>query len=222
VIAAVVGLLISQSTGKGTKVATTVPTTTPSTTPVHAGFGSTACPKADGSSVRRTSFPAPPQKCIVDGKTYTAAMVTDAGTMTIALDVKRAPITVNNFVFLARYHFFDGLKFHRVVPGFVDQGGDPKGDGTGGPGYQFVDELPASGAYKVGSMAMANNGANTNGSQFFIIVGAQGTQLPPSYSLFGMVTQGIDVAHKIEADGAADPSPPKVVHKMLTVTISES
>jgi cyclophilin family peptidyl-prolyl cis-trans isomerase len=233
-VIAIIAILVSQSTGgsnKSSTTASTVPTTAagPSTTAAPGTtvaaapptYGSTPCPKADGSSPKTESFPAPPQKCIVDGKTYTATMTTDVGTMTIALNAKAAPLTVNNFVFLARYHFYDGLTFHRVIPGFVDQGGDPQGSGAGGPGYQFADELPAAGAYQVGSLAMANSGPNTNGSQFFIIVGPQGTSLPPSYSLFGMVTQGIDVAHKIEADGTSGGTP-KVTHKMLTVTITET
>src|SRR5205807_908721 len=103
----------------------------------------------------------------------------------------------------------------------VDQGGDPQGTGQGGPGYQFADELPKAGSYKVGSLAMANSGPNTNGSQFFIIVGNQGTSLPPNYSLFGQVTDGVDVAHKIEGDGDSS-GKPKVVHKMTKVTITES
>jgi cyclophilin family peptidyl-prolyl cis-trans isomerase len=101
------------------------------------------------------------------------------------------------------------------------QGGDPKGDGTGGPGYQFADELPQKGAYKIGSLAMANSGPNTNGSQFFVITGDQGVSLPPSYSLFGSVTDGMDVVKKIEADGDTSGTP-KVVHKMVKVTIEES
>ena len=145
--------------------------------------------------------------CIDPNHRYTATIETSHGTMVAQLDALGAPKTVNNFVFLARYHFFDGLTFHRVIPGFVVQGGDPQGTGAGGPGYTFADELPAAGAYKIGSLAMANSGPHTNGSQFFIIVGSQGTQLPPQYSLFGMVTSGIDVAHKIEADGTQSGTP---------------
>jgi cyclophilin family peptidyl-prolyl cis-trans isomerase len=181
-----------------------------------------ACPPADGSATRTTEFPAPPDaSCTTKGKTYKATFETDAGTFHVTFDSVAAPKTVNNFVYLARYHYFDGLTFHRVIPGFVVQGGDPKGDGTGGPGYQIADELPKAGAYKVGSLAMANSGPNTNGSQFFVITGDQGVKLPPSYSLFGQVTDGIDIVKKIEADG--DPSgTPKVVHKMVKVTIQES
>ena len=183
--------------------------------------GDTPCPAADGSAPRTVKFAKAPPMCIDASKTYTATMETDAGTMKIALDAKAAPKTVNNFVVLSRYHFFDGLTFHRVIPGFVDQGGDPLGTGAGDPGYKFADELPKAGSYKVGSLAMANSGPNTNGSQFFIIVGDQGVALPPSYSLFGQVSDGIDVAHKIENDGNSSGTP-KVVHKMTKVTITES
>ena len=178
------------------------------------------CPNPDGTSPKQQHFDGPPPMCIDPARRYSAEMVTTKGTMRLALDPMAAPKTVNNFVFLARYHFFDGLTFHRVIPGFVVQGGDPQGTGAGGPGYTFADELPAAGAYKIGSLAMANSGANTNGSQFFIITGSDGVQLPPQYSLFGMVTSGIDVAHKIEADGTSSGTP-KVVHKMVSVTITE-
>ena len=149
-----------------------------------------------------------------------AKVETDAGAFTIELDPGKAPVTVNNFVSLARFHYYDGIVFHRVIPGFVIQGGDPQGTGTGGPGYQFADELPRQGEYRVGSLAMANSGRDTNGSQFFVITGDQGVALPPNYALFGQVTSGLDVVKKIEADG--DPSgTPRVVHKMTKVTITE-
>src|SRR5262245_1712835 len=137
--------------------------------------------------------------CIDPAKRYTASVVTSKGTMTIALDPIAAPQTVNNFVFLARYHYFDGVVFHRIIPGFVLQGGDPKGTGTGGPGYRFADELPAPGRYELGSLAMANAGPNTNGSQFFVISGPAGVGLPPHYSLFGKVVAGLDVVAAIDA-----------------------
>ena len=180
------------------------------------------CPKPDGSSPHYTKFSNPPAMCIDPAKKYTANIQTDVGTITAALDPTATPKTANNFVFLAGYHFFDGIIFHRVVPGFVIQGGDPTGTGSGGPGYTFGDELPKAGAYKIGSLAMANSGPNTNGSQFFIITGQQGVSLPPNYSLFGQVTSGSDVMSKIDADGAADPNPPKVIHRMVKVTITES
>src|SRR6202161_4287898 len=150
-------------------------------------------PAADGSSEPRRSFKGEPPIFIDAAKRYTATMVTSKGTMTIALDPQAAPRTVNSFVFLARYHYFDGIVFHRVIPGFVLQGGDPTGTGTGGPGYKFADELPAAGKYQVGSLAMANAGPNTNGSQFFVISGPDGVDLPPLYSLFGAVVTGGEV-----------------------------
>jgi len=126
------------------------------------------CPPADGSAPKTQHFDGPPPMCIDLSKRYSAEMVTSKGTMVFALDAVSAPRTVNNFVFLARYHYFDGIVFHRIIPGFVLQGGDPKGNGTGGPGYSFEDELPSPGRYELGSLAMANAGPNTNGSQFFV------------------------------------------------------
>lgn len=179
------------------------------------------CPNPDGSSERRTRFDAPPPMCIDPDRTYTARMVTSHGPMTIALDPVRAPKTVNNFVFLARYHFFDGLDFHRVVPGFVLQGGCPEGTGRGGPGYRFEDELPPPGRYEIGSLAMANAGPDTNGSQFFVISGPSGVRLPPQYSLFGKVVAGMDTVAAIDALGQGD-GPPREKVTIESVTITES
>ena len=153
-------------------------------------------------------------------KRYTATMVTSHGTMVIALDPLAAPKTVNSFVFLARYHYYDGVIFHRIIPGFVLQGGDPTGTGTGGPGYKFEDELPAPGRYQVGSLAMANAGPNTNGSQFFIISGSDGVRLPPQYALFGAVVSGGDVVTKIDALGTRSGKPSEDV-VIESVTIAE-
>jgi peptidylprolyl isomerase/peptidyl-prolyl cis-trans isomerase B (cyclophilin B) len=181
-----------------------------------------SCPNADGSSPKTTKFPAAPGLCINPTKKYTAEMKTNKGTMTIELDAKKAPKTVNNFVYLSRYHYYDGVSFHRIIPGFVVQGGDPLGTGAGDPGYKFADELPKAGQYEVGSLAMANAGPNTNGSQFFIIVGDQGVQLPPKYSLFGKVTSGIEVAKALEAVGSEGAGTPKEPVQMDSVTITES
>jgi cyclophilin family peptidyl-prolyl cis-trans isomerase len=186
-----------------------------------AAQASVTCPPINGSTQRITHFTQAPPMCISTNKTYVATVKTDVGTFKIKLDPKTAPLTTNNFVFLARYRFFDGIIFHRVIPGFVVQGGDPTGTGTGGPGYTFKDELPKAGAYKIGSVAMANSGPNTNGSQFFIVVGPSGEQLPPSYSLFGQVVSGMNVVQKIASDGSASGTP-KVVHHMISVTISQS
>jgi cyclophilin family peptidyl-prolyl cis-trans isomerase len=181
----------------------------------------TECPAADGSSPKRQKFEGPPPMFIDAAVRYSAGMVTSKGTLTIALDPIAAPKTVNNFVVLARYHYFDGIVFHRVIPGFVLQGGDPLGTGTGGPGYRFEDELPKPGRYELGSLAMANSGPNTNGSQFFIISGPQGARLPPSYSLFGKVIRGLDVVVAIDAIGHQSGRPKERV-VIESVTITES
>src|SRR2546430_12447497 len=122
----------------------------------------TDCPAADGSSPKQQRFDGPPPMCIDPSKRYTAEMVTSKGTITIALDPVMAPTTGNNFVFLARYHYFEGIFFHRVIPGFVLQGGDPQGTGTGGPGYKFSGELPPPGRYQLGLLAPANARPGSN------------------------------------------------------------
>ena len=182
----------------------------------------TECPKADGSSPQKRRFDGPPPMCIDPAKGYTAEMVTSKGTMVIALDPAAAPQTVNNFVVLARYHYFDGIHFHRVIPGFMLQGGDPEGSGRGGPGYKFADELPKAGRYELGSLAMANAGPNTNGSQFFIISGPDGMRLPPQYSLFGKVVKGLEVVGAIDALGSPGAGTPKEKVVIESVTITES
>jgi len=179
------------------------------------------CPPADGSAPKTVRFAGPPPMCVDPVHRYTATMVTSKGTMVFALDATGAPVAVNSFVFLARYHFFDGIAFHRIIPGFVVQGGDPTGTGTGGPGYRFADELPKPGRYEIGSLAMANAGPNTNGSQFFVISGDQGTALPPLYSLFGRAVSGLDVLAAIEATGNPSGRPGEAV-VIESVTIAES
>lgn len=183
--------------------------------------GATECPPEDGAKVRVTAFEAAPPMCIDETRAYTATISTDAGEVTVELDAEAAPRTVNNFVVLARYRFYDGLAFHRVIQDFMVQGGDPVGDGGGGPGYEFEDELPQAGEYEIGSVAMANAGPDTNGSQFFIVTGEAGAGLPPSYSLFGTVTSGMDVVEAIEADGSVGDGAPARVHRIESVRISE-
>jgi cyclophilin family peptidyl-prolyl cis-trans isomerase len=178
-------------------------------------------PAADGSSPKTQRFDAPPPMVIDPAKRYSAEMTTSKGAMTIGLDAVSAPGTVNNFVFLARWHYYDGISFHRIIPGFMAQGGDPEGSGRGGPGYRFDDELPAPGRYEVGSVAMANAGPNTNGSQFFIVSGPDGCALPPSYSLFGKVVKGLDVVQAIESVGTRSGAPSEAV-TIESVTISEA
>ena len=135
-----------------------------------------------------------PELMIDKNKTYKAVLRTTAGDMEIALNAKETPITANNFVYLARQGFYDGTNFHRVLKGFMIQGGDPQGDGRGGPGYRFDDES-FTGSYSRGVVAMANAGPNTNGSQFFIMHADY--PLPPNYVIFGKVVNGLDTLDKI-------------------------
>jgi len=187
--------------------------------------GTAECPAADGSSERITSFTESPPTCIDTTATYTAEIDTTLGVMTVELDAAKAPETVNNFVFLARYHYYDGTPFHRIIPGFVIQGGDAVGDplGTGDPGYAIDEEPPELGEYTVGSLAMAKGqGPTTTGSQFFIVTGPQGEALPPEYSLFGSVTNGLDVALDIEQIPTTPLDQPTEEIYINSITISES
>ena len=129
-------------------------------------------------------------------KQYIATIETNKGTMRAELYPQDAPQTVNNFVYLAREGYYDGVPFHRVIPGFMVQTGDPTGTGSGGPGYRFEDE-PVTRPYEIGTLAMANAGPDTNGSQFFIVQGRDGTRLPPNYTIFGKVTDGLDTLNAI-------------------------
>lgn len=160
----------------------------------QASFGAPLPPINPPANVHQYS--AAPAMSIDTSKLYRATITTPRGAIVLCLEPRLAPATVNNFVTLARNHFFDGLTFHRVVPGFVIQGGDPKGDGSGGPGYQFPDE-PVRQPYTVGAVAMANSGPNSNGSQFFICSGDQCTSLQPKYNLFGHVQSGQSVVSAI-------------------------
>jgi len=156
----------------------------------------------------KRTYDGEPPLTIDRSRTYTATLDTSCGTIVIRLDASAAPRTVNNFVFLARERFYDGLTFHRAVPGYVIQGGDPRGDGTGDAGYEFADELPDDG-YPTGAVAMANSGPDTNGSQFFIVTG-DASFLGNDYSRFGRVVRGLDAARRIEslAPPEADPGDP--------------
>ena len=185
------------------------------------------CPAADGSAAQQREFTEAPPLCIDPAKTYTAVVSTNHGDFTVELDPTAAPATVNSFVVLARYHYFDDTICHRIIPGFVVQCGDPDATGTGGPGYAIPDELPVEGAYQVGSLAMANSGPDTNGSQFFVITGDNGASLPPSYSLFGQVTDGLDdTVVALDALGNPDETangvPPLEEVRIESVTITET
>ncbi|MBI3397067.1 peptidylprolyl isomerase [Candidatus Woesebacteria bacterium] len=155
------------------------------------------------SSNSPTPGQTPPPVQIDKNKKYQAVLKTDYGDITIELNVTKTPITANNFVFLAQKGFYNGTIFHRVMSGFMIQGGDPTGTGAGGPGYKFNDES-FDGTYIRGTVAMANSGPNTNGSQFFIM--HKDTPLPKNYVIFGKVVKGIEVVDKIaESKVEADP-----------------
>jgi cyclophilin family peptidyl-prolyl cis-trans isomerase len=180
-------------------------------------------PPFDGSAPKRQQFSEPPEMGIDPAKRYTATMSTSMGDLVIALDAVKAPATVNNFVFLALNHYYDGVIFHRIINGFMCQGGDPTGTGRGGPGYKFADELPKSGQYEIGSVAMANAGPNTNGSQFFLISGKSGVQLPPQYSLFGKVVKGLEIVDEMQrvATGGGDRPKTDVVINSVAITVAD-
>jgi cyclophilin family peptidyl-prolyl cis-trans isomerase len=169
--------------------------------PDTAASGGT-CSGGKLASIKRSgerNFKAPPDRIIDPSKTYTAKMKTVKGDITISLAAADAPNTVNNFVFLSCDGYYDGLTFHRFEPNFVIQGGDPRGDGRGGPGYVFGDEFsPKQRHSGPGILSMANAGPGTNGSQFFITLAAA-PHLDDKHSVFGKVTAGMDVVEKIRA-----------------------
>ena len=221
----------SLNLGSTTTIDPNLPTTTltplPSTIAGATLTGDTPCPAADGSSPRTITFAKAPPTCIDATKTYTAVVTTNKGAYTMQLDAGAAPLTVNNFVVLARYHYFDNTICHRAIPAFAVQCGDPTGTGKGGPGYTFADELPATGSYKLGSVAMANSGANTNGSQFFVITGDNGVALSAKYTLFGQVTDGLDTTVKAldalgNPDQAANGVPPLEQIIVQSVIVTET
>ena len=230
-IAVVVGVALIISVSGGSDSTSTSDTTvdTAATAPVEgrAITGDTPCPAVDGSEARASTFENAPSNCLDASKTYTAVVTTNKGEFSIVLDQTKAPLAANNFVTLARYKYFDNTQCHRAILDFVVQCGDPTATGSGGPGYSFADELPQAGEYKLGSIAMANSGPNTNGSQFFIITGDQGVTLPPSYTLFGQVTSGLDTTVPAlnaasNPDPAANGVPPIETLTIVSVVITES
>jgi cyclophilin family peptidyl-prolyl cis-trans isomerase len=196
---------------------TTQPTVTTATAPT--------CPT--GTVERHIKFTHAPPTCIDVHATYLATVKTDVGTFVIRLPAAQNPVAVNNFVFLSRWHFYNGIIFQRVIPGFMNQGGDPTGTGAGGPGYQWTGNTPKGctttrtrgTCYPLGAVAMANSGTpSTNGSQFFIM-NTNGYPLPALYTRFGQVTSGISVVKAIAASGSQSGTP-TVVHHMISVTIT--
>ena len=237
--AVIIGSIILFKSNSSTRKSSSTTSSTTATTGKDAALQKAAnakavaagCPASTATRANTLSFSAPPMT-IDTSKTYVAHVVTTTGSFDITLDAKAAPTTVNNFVFLANEGYFHCVIFHRVIPGFMDQTGDPTGTGQGGPGYTISDENPPKAAnaaqqYPLGSVAMANTGqANTGGSQFFIVAGAQGEGLPNTYALFGTVTTGMPTVQIINKEGNANPSaggvPPAVTQRILTVTVSSS
>jgi cyclophilin family peptidyl-prolyl cis-trans isomerase len=182
-----------------------------------------ASPRPQGEASAK-QWSSPPAMAIDANKQYSATISTTMGDIEANLLAKEAPTTVNNFVFLAREGFYENVKFHRIIRGFMVQTGDPTGTGAGGPGYQFVDE-PVTGQYTRGTLAMANAGRNTNGSQFFIVHGEQ-VQLPPNYTIFGRVTNGLNVLDQIASvpvsmSRGGENSVPQTDVRITKVTITE-
>lgn len=242
VIGSVWGLTGSSPSAPSTTTKATTSTGGSTTTTTATGSATTqaaanslavaaGCPAKPTTRVNNLQWSSAPPMTINTTATYYAHFETTAGNFTVALNPKEAPQTVNNFVFLASHEYYDCVIFHRVIPGFMLQGGDPTGTGMGGPGYTIADEFPTKTAnaavqYPLYSIAMANTGAaHSGGSQFFIITGAEGEALPNSYSLFGSLISGTDTAMKINNDG--DPNANdgtgtalKITHRILHVTIS--
>jgi cyclophilin family peptidyl-prolyl cis-trans isomerase len=216
VLALLATLLFTKKSNKTTTTAdsTTTTTTAPgASTTANPALAAIQCNDTKPAAIpNRPTFTTEPPMTIDQAKTYTATIDTSCGKIEIALDAKAAPHAVNSFVFLASKHFYDGVTWHRVVKDFVIQGGDPKGDGTGGPGYTIAEEPPTDG-YKLGSLAMAKTSeAHSTGSQFFVVTGQNGTSLPNQYTRFGMVTGGLDVAQKLEGFSTGDGPPTRPLY----------
>jgi cyclophilin family peptidyl-prolyl cis-trans isomerase len=230
----VVGIVFAVSSNSPKKNPTTATSTT--TTGVQSAAQKAAdaiaikagCPASTSTKVNTQTYSHAPAMALKPNLLYGATFVTTAGTFVVALDTKIAPITSNNFVFLARKGYYHCVIFHRVIPGFMDQTGDPTGTGSGGPGYTIADEYPtkastATQQYPVGSLAMANTGSpHSGGSQFFIVTGPQGESLSNTYSLFGRVISGLNVVQAINALGSAAGVPPNVTQRIISVTINTS
>ncbi len=178
----------------------------------------TAQPDSMGENMTM-EYDGPPAMMLDESKTYKAVITTTHGVINVDLFTTEVPNTVNNFVFLAREGFYDNVIFHRVIPGFMIQGGDPTGTGTGGPGYRFNDE-PVKRQYLRGTLAMANSGANTNGSQFFIM--HQEYALPPQYTIFGFATSGVEVVDSIATLPRNSSDRPNDPPQILSVEIIEA
>jgi cyclophilin family peptidyl-prolyl cis-trans isomerase len=188
------------------------------------GGSASACEEVAAPQPKNVDDTRRPDLELERDKTYTATVDTNCGQFVIELDTRRAPETSASFVALARDGFYDGLGFHRIAPGFVVQGGDPQGDGTGGPGYKTREAPPDDVAYTEGVVAMAKGGnepAGTAGSQFFIVTGAD-ANLPADYAVLGRVTRGIENVKAMEELASTEDGPPTEPIVMSKVTIGES
>ena len=189
----------------------------PSASPSNTVVAPTPQPVACGAELpaaaasRKASYSAPTDQKLDEDKTYILRLETSCGDIEVELDVKESPETANSVAFLARSGFYNGLVFHRIVPGFVIQGGDPRGSGQGGPGYDLIEPPPDDFTYEEGVVAMAktqNDPVGTSGSQFFIVSGPDAADLPAEYAVLGKVVDGMEVVEKIEELGAAGQSEP--------------
>jgi peptidyl-prolyl cis-trans isomerase B (cyclophilin B) len=200
IIAIVVGAILISRSGGSDDSSTT------------ATSGADGCKQVEAPQPKHVSLKAPKQT-LKQGEEATATVETSCGTFDIALDTTRAPKTANSFAYLSEEGFYDDLTFHRIVPGFVIQGGDPLGTGTGGPGYKVVEKPPANLAYTKGTVAMAKSSAEppgTSGSQFYVVTGAD-AGLPPEYALVGKVSKGLDVVERIGKLGTASEKPKQTI-----------
>jgi peptidylprolyl isomerase len=200
----------------------TLPNPSPCLNVVKQLTNTSPAPSAAEFSKIQHTYKTSPTNVIDATKFYCAGINTNRGLIVLELDPQYAPNTVNNFVYLADAQFYDGLVFHRVVPGFIIQTGDPQGNGSGGPGYKFNDET-VRGNYTKGCVAMANSGANTNGSQFFICTSDDTAKLQKSYNLFGRVVLGMDVAQKIQGpgdDASSKNIKPDIINHVVIVPVS--
>ena len=240
--AAIVGIVFLVNGGTKTVAPTTTTTTTSSTTSSTTTTSTTlktgipTCPPTAGSADRVILFEGAPGNCITKTAVFEATFTTSLGNIVVSMPAASSYAAVNNFVFLARYHYYDKTTFHRVIPGFVVQGGDPWGDGTGGPqhypGYSYTGNTPPASCktkpnqatcYQPGDIAMANStGPSTNGSQFFFVLsgGQKVLNGEPNYTIFGKVISGANVMDKIGADGSSSGTPTIKVN-LLSVTVKQ-
>lgn len=211
-----IALLALITTGCGTK---------PAENASQNGSQPTGQNAANQEQPAKKSWSSPPEMKIDPNKSYQATVTTSKGTFTIELFAKDAPKTVNNFVFLSKEGFYNDITFHRIIQSFMVQTGDPLGNGTGGPGYKFEDELNTPHQYGPGIVAMANSGKNTNGSQFFICTGEDSASLnmQPNYTIFGKVVEGMDVVQNIAATPVkkgSEPTPSVPTEKVTILSIA--